>query len=281
MESGFSGLNREEQTRMENDFLKMKLMLQHGAEFKSTGEELHLPPEVENAFLHNIVEFERQFAEARQTTIFEKIGRPGFKPVSEIDDEHIDKSWKDLLKCLNKHGLDLQVCSPHVSSRELYRFATEEFFQQEIDDVVVPGMTAVFIYDEFHPDPLFESKNLAERFFKDLFATLPLGDYFFCFHEEGVEINGIFYQDPEKAKKNFNEFKLNFSEIGMKYLDIQKLMQLPASCVSIKGIYSAYAILEDGSETVFEGEFDLIAAPVYCRTWHLQKVKLDGIRFPE
>ena len=51
----------EEQLKAENDFLKMKLMLEKGAEFHTSGDSMELPPEAENMFLKNIMEFERQF----------------------------------------------------------------------------------------------------------------------------------------------------------------------------------------------------------------------------
>jgi len=50
--------NHEEQLRFENELEKLKLSATHGAKF-FTGE--NVPPEVENEWLKNIIEFEDQF----------------------------------------------------------------------------------------------------------------------------------------------------------------------------------------------------------------------------
>jgi hypothetical protein len=151
MSQEFPDLNKEEQLRAENDFLKMKLMLQHGAAFG--GEEKNeLPPEVENEFLNNVLSFEDQFAQGKRISVFDKIGKPDhFRPVSEIPDDEIDQCWEQLLGYLIEHGIHLLAFSPIISSRELYRFTTQELFKEETDDINIPGMITGYIYEEFYP----------------------------------------------------------------------------------------------------------------------------------
>lgn len=50
MPEDFSHLDEEERLRAENEFLKMKLMLERGAQF-GLGENIDLPAETENQFL--------------------------------------------------------------------------------------------------------------------------------------------------------------------------------------------------------------------------------------
>src|SRR5688572_12535976 len=100
MPEDFTGLSNEEQLRAENDFLKMKLMLQHGAQI-DTGVPSDLPPDIEHQFLSNVLEFEKQFAECKSITVFEKIGKPTqFRPPSEIPDARIKAAWFELLEYL-------------------------------------------------------------------------------------------------------------------------------------------------------------------------------------
>ena len=61
----FSHLNEEEKLKAENDFLKMKLMLEQGGHFGGDGE-TPLPAEVENEFLKNVMAFEKQFDERKR-----------------------------------------------------------------------------------------------------------------------------------------------------------------------------------------------------------------------
>jgi hypothetical protein len=129
----------EDALKEENEYLKMKLMLESGAHFGNLGAEL--PPEIENQFLQNIAEFEKQSATARKIKVFDKIKRPSqFLPINDIPDEMIDESWQKLADYINEHGVDLTVCSPNVSKRELYRFTVEELFEFEMDDLNIPGM---------------------------------------------------------------------------------------------------------------------------------------------
>src|SRR4030095_5347224 len=65
----------EEEIRNENEFLKMKLMLERGAVFGPCDNEA-LPAAVENEFLNYIAEFEKQADNPIQTTVFKKIGSP-------------------------------------------------------------------------------------------------------------------------------------------------------------------------------------------------------------
>jgi hypothetical protein len=139
MQEDFPKLNQEEQLKAENDFLKMKLMLERGGYFGGD-ENSELPPEIENQFLNHVMAFEKQFEERKTIKVFDKIGAPlHFKPVKEIPDNDIEEAWSELRHHMNEHGIDLDVCSPNISARELYRFTTEELFEHETDDMNLPG----------------------------------------------------------------------------------------------------------------------------------------------
>src|SRR5204863_7360081 len=111
------------------------------------GKDHELPPELENTFLKHVMAFEEQFETAKSVKIFTKIGSPTcFRPAHEIPDTEIDVAWNELRSHLNDHGVDLDVCSPNISNRELYRFTLQELFEHETDDLDMPGWTTNFIY---------------------------------------------------------------------------------------------------------------------------------------
>lgn len=144
---------QNEMLKDENEFLKMKIIAEHGVHFSSGKEQMNVPPDLENDFLKHIIEFEKQFELNKKIKVFEKIGKPQhFKLVNEIFDAEIEKAWQTLSAHMSDYGIQLSACSPKVTSRELYRFATEELFELEIDDIDIPGMMNGFIYDEFYPD---------------------------------------------------------------------------------------------------------------------------------
>ena len=154
--------NEEENLKNENEFLKIKLMLEHDAKFETSQPNIDLPDETENEFLNYIMAYEKQAAERKTIKVFDRIEKPHhFKPVNKIADDEIDGAWHELGSYLNKYNIDLAVCSPSINTRELYRFATEELFDYEMNDIFIPGGMTCFTYDEFYPDPIYENTNIA------------------------------------------------------------------------------------------------------------------------
>src|SRR5258707_9945558 len=79
--------------------------------------------ELENQFLQNVLAFETQHKKKKRVKIIEKIGNPtDYKPVNEIQENEIEQEWLKLYNYMYKKGIDLQVCSPNVNARDLYRF---------------------------------------------------------------------------------------------------------------------------------------------------------------
>ncbi len=168
--------NEEENLKNENEFLKMKLTLEQGAEFGTMKSDSELPASVENEFLNYVMAFEKQAAERKTIKVFDRIERPEhFKAVNEITDDEIDNAWDELDAWLNKYHLDLAVCSPNISNRELYRFTTEELFDYEMDDIFIPGGMTCFTYDEFYPDHIYDNTRYAtDDCIKQIFEKDPV-----------------------------------------------------------------------------------------------------------
>jgi hypothetical protein len=113
--SEFENLNEEERLKAENEFLKMKIMLEHGADFHKIEEGNMLPPGVENEFLNNIIEFEKQFQSQKRIKVFDKIGRPQqFRAVNEIPGAEIEQAWQNLSAYMQEHGIELSAGSPRL-----------------------------------------------------------------------------------------------------------------------------------------------------------------------
>src|SRR5688500_7056147 len=120
------------------------------------------PPETENQFLQSVLDYENMYKNVVQVSVHEKIGLPTqFKPVNEITDDCIQQEWISLYNYMHSHGVDLNVSSPNITARQLYRFATEELFKMETDDTSMPGLMTCFFYDEFHPDYKYDNQRSA------------------------------------------------------------------------------------------------------------------------
>jgi hypothetical protein len=213
MTEDFSNLDKEEQIAAENDYIKMKLMLEKGAEFGAFGEE-DVNPEIENIFLKNVMEYERQFDQQKMIRVFDKIGRPAhFKPVAEIPDAEIKENWNILSEHLFRHGISLGVCSPNVSTRELYRFATEELFNYEMDDISVPGMVHGFIYDEFYPDIPYENTRAAVNDCIPQILSKELIEWAPHYRNENLRLNGHYPLTEKEFFNIVNRFKTAYDDL--------------------------------------------------------------------
>jgi hypothetical protein len=276
MPDDFSHLNEEEKLKVENEFLKMKLMLEQGAVFGgSESKDVTLPPEIENQFLNNVMAFEKQFEEHKTIKVFDKIGRPQhFKPVAKISDGEIAEAWTKLSDHLNDHGIDLDVCSPNISVRELYRFATEELFEQEMDDIGMPGWTTNFIYDEFHPDPVYDNSRLVQQ---DLFHDIFRKEELFCeiqYAKDGFVFNNNHYNDYKIYKRKINLFKTMFDKIDLIESNVANCYVEGSECL-VTGNYKAIASL-GGDETVIEGDFKVKLVVSTLGYWDMKEIQING-----
>ncbi|MEP6845142.1 MAG: hypothetical protein ABI861_04035 [Panacibacter sp.] len=234
----FENMSDEEKLKAENDFLKMKMMLERGAEFERTEEGNELPADIENQFLRNIMEFEKQFDQHKVVTVYDKIGKPTqFKPSGEIPDDAIEDAWNELYHYMQEHGVDLSVSNPKIDARELYRFATEELFDHETDDIDMPGMISGFIYDEFYPDYEYDNTRYAVEDCIKLILAKDTIDYMAHLAKK-VSLNN--HQDlPEESfKALINQFKEAFDDIVLHNAEADSCSIEETTC-TVKGVYAA------------------------------------------
>lgn len=276
MSDDFNKLEGEEKMRAENEFLKMKMMLELGADvhFSSGG-----PPEIENQFLKYVMALEAQSMHPVFTTVFKKIESPShFKPVNEIADTRIDAAFEGLLKYLNDHGISLTWCSPKVTSKELYRFIVEELFQKQIDDIRIPGVVDCFIYDEFYPDHEYENTRAAvDECIRRIFSKNPF-EFLSRFNKDGLRFNKHERLSEDELKILFNRFKELFEEIHLWYIEAGQCLFNKNSC-SISGHFGVDLVSNSEKLTVENNwKVDFLYRED-CGYWFIVNVQLEGIDF--
>ncbi|CAN5294758.1 hypothetical protein BH20BAC1_BH20BAC1_09950 [soil metagenome] len=248
------GKNEEENLKNENEFLKMKLMLEHGAEFETPQTKNDLPAEAENEFLNYIMEFEKQAAERKTIKVFDRIERPHhFKAVDEIMDDEIDAAWDELGNYLNKYNIDLAVCSPNIDNRELYRFVTEELFDYEMNDIFIPGGMTCFTYDEFYPDHKYDNTRYAvDDSIKLILKKSPL-DLLMWFRKENLTLNNHCPLTEKKFKEIINRFKELYEDIRLN--DITNVdCVIDDNICHVRGMYDVTLVLP-GEEINLKGKW--------------------------
>lgn len=269
----FEHLDDEERLRAENDFLKMKLMLERGAVIASLSDN-PIPSAVENAFLNNIIAFEKEFDNRKKIKVFDKIGRPiHFKAAAMIPDDEIVAAWESVRDLLNEHSIDLGACSPNVTHRELYRFATEELFELEMDDINLEGWVTDFIYDEFYPDPVYENTFLVkDDLLHDIFSQRELCSD--MFYSDEFEFNREKFTDFSNFFERIQLFKSLYEDIELVRSDVESCQVDGDQCI-VSGSYCAVG--KNGlHEDYYAGTFRVELTCQDTDHWYFISISIEG-----
>ena len=155
------GDDPEQNLRIENEIIKLKMQAERGALFGGNREDL--PPEMEALFLKNVQQFEDTFDIAREITIYECIGQPDFKKTEELKTEDVKEEITRILELLHSKNIIFEVLGQYEFS-VIYKFITEELFREKIREVNHPGYIHSFVYEEFHPNHHVDIGRTAQEF---------------------------------------------------------------------------------------------------------------------
>ena len=194
----------------ENEFKKLKLSIEHGPIFFGKGN-ANVPPEMEGQFLDNVFNFEKAFQNSKPISVFEKIGKPEFKPEDTLSDIEIIGELEYIMEIMHQNGLALDVLADYENeNRLIYSFITNELFQHEIDDINIPGMVTNFIYEEFHQNHEYDLKHATDDFLRMFLNTK--SDFYDEYHSKDASN----HEDLNNFRSLFKKFKIlffNFKDI--------------------------------------------------------------------
>jgi hypothetical protein len=275
MPEKYTSLHEEENMKSENDFIKMKIMLEHGADVRFSGDH---SPGMENDLLKCIMAFESHRANPVYTTVYKKIGSPRhFKTAHEISDADMEMELNNLMEYLNEYGIGLGCCRPNVPASELYRFIIEELFEKEIADLDMPGMLTSFIYDEFYPDHEYDNTLLAtDDCIRLIFSKKP---FVFSphFDDEDLQLNNHTHLSEDDLKVFVNLFKESFTEIRLHQV-LSESCIIEKNLCRVKGKYNVELIAGDQLLSIDDNWMvELRFREEYCY-WYIVNVQLNGIK---
>ncbi len=135
----------------------------YALEFEGT--DSRLSPEIENEWLDHVLEFERQFEQAKCITVRERINNPPIQSLSDRPQDAIGGAVTALLDLLAAHGIAVDFLGD-VDELEAYRYLTEELLDEEMDDICVEGMTTHFTYST----PAYDVQMWVESFVLNVFT---------------------------------------------------------------------------------------------------------------
>ena len=248
----------QENFRIENEILKIKLKAQYGDAFFMQSNE-SMPPEIENQFLKNIIAFEDAHANAELTTVYESIGKPAYKSAEELDAAAITTELKRITAIMEEHGIGLDITEGPYDDIIIYKFITEELFPHEIDKVPVFGGTWNFIYEEFHPNDKAEIERNTHQFLGHWFSR-HFDEYAGEVSNELITADGRILSYKELLQKlqpffesftAFNDDAYNIDEIKFELQDAGRGLG------HAEGMLKYDAVMENGEVIHYEGPYKL------------------------
>lgn len=249
--------------RDENEFKKLKLCIEQDADYFNK-DNTDIPPEIEGQFLDYITDFENASKNAKQITVFERLGKPEYKAESTLSNGEIRIELEKIEILMQNHGINLDVLADYPDEERLiYKFITEELFEHKITDMNIRGLQTCFIYEEFHPNHEYDLKRDTEDFLKMFFNTKD--DYYLRNHSEEA-INHI----------TLNNFRSLFKEFEMTFFDFQEITFDKQDAIVRFNIDFWAKIKETDTKINYSGDGNLTFKSEYGY-WYLREVTLPII----
>jgi hypothetical protein len=270
----------EENLRLENEFLKLKMMAESGALF---GGAASLPAEIENEFLKNVMAFEQQYAEAKSKTIRELLQNPVFAPGDDLADPQFESEYERLQQLLKKNNLQVDFIAQQTD-RFKYHFITGEFFEHKMDLYPMGGMTSCFIYEEFHPDHEKEIKDITNKFFEDFFNKY-INDDTYYFSREIADADDTMLSRENFLKKISEAYEV-IQQFDDHHFVIENIdVQLkggenePEGMGFSEGTVNYLLVLNDARKKKMAGQFKIYFIREWD-AWNIFSLRLAGYNYP-
>lgn len=267
--------NPDENKRMENELLQLKLKAELGVEAHISA---NTPASIENIFLKSMLAFEKGLAEAEEINIFELIGKPDFIPETKLDDFSVEAALNKIMDLLNEKQIALDFLGTY-DTRTKYKFITEELFEEKVMNLQLPGMIMHFIYEEFHPNHKLDIEYKALKFINS------------WFNQEKEQISfsladALVLPDKRIWKKDkvMNRFTKIFDSYPQfkngKYAisDINFEIKEDVGLAYAEGQMNYTALTEDHDRIQFEGPFKLYFTLEY-EWWSIYYFLMPGFEF--
>lgn len=258
-------LSGEEKLKAENELLKMKLTAEFGMKQSDMPS---INDEIENQWLNQIYEYEKSYANSKTIKVCDSLGSPEFKPSDGLNDIEISEALKSLTQIMEERNLMLDIICDY-EDRVIYKFITEELFNEETDDIRMEGMTRHFCYEEFHPNHEYDLKRQTTDFFNNLLER-EWNDEFDNFQLD----ESIFFKDKNYDRDSFTNIIYVFQEnklFKMINAVIEKVkFSLDESKGEVKGSIEYNNNLEN-----FSGDFEL-GFKFDGQFWNICMVNIPG-----
>jgi hypothetical protein len=266
----------EENLRMENELMKLKLQAELGAKSFSASK---IDPEIENAFLKNVMAFEQNWASAKSIKVYDLLDKPDCKLSGDMDDDELETALEELVDLMSEKHMEVYF-DDEVDSRTRYQFITEELFDHESTFMPMEGMTTCFDYEEFHPNHKKDIERRAEEFISQWFKR--------TLDEKSWELAPEFILPDRKilsradvvaqCKRIFDAYTA-FEDGEFKVIDVGFQLEEYTGLGHAEGVVKYEARLDNGEKIRIGGPFKLYMALEHD-WWSIFHVIFPGFTYP-
>ncbi len=240
----------EDELKAENELLKLKLELEHG--MKDMGAS-GLSSEAENQWLNYIYNFEKLHKNAKRIKVFEALGQPHYIKPEALSKAEVGKELERILNIMEEKNIALSW-SGDYEDIVIYKFITEELFEQEMDDIFMPGMVSQFIYEEFHPNHDDDLRRYTHELIEALFKKKWDRKYSIWEFHKTISFKGKEY-DCEGISDPIIDFQEAYHNFQIRKTEIEEVdFDLERAVAMVRGriLYTAYSENENRD---FDGKF--------------------------
>jgi len=254
----------EENLRLENELLQLKLKAEFGATSFGDGE---IPPEIEHEFLKNVLAFEHAYAEHKDgeeiVTIYEHIGQPAFIPAGELSDEALPTELDKVIDLLGGKDIAIDFIGEY-EDRLKYTFITEELFKKEMGFFSFPGMTTHYTYEEFHPNHKLDIERRAKEFLEH-WLERDINEYTLQGEVVLPTDTVLTQKDALQKLQNFFACYTQFEDHAFEIFDIgfELYPETETGMGHAEGAIKYIATLESGEQQTVTGMFKLYLSLKY------------------
>ncbi len=236
----------------ENKKKRKKLKEKFGGEYYKN-EDSELPPKIENEFLDYIIKFEEEWENAEEMEVYEYLGKPKFKKLTDIKEIDLPVEIEKVLDIYYSKNINIDVIEEEdVSEADFYKFLTEELIQHKFYPMPISGTTTHFIYEEFHPSDKLDAKDaiedvLLDAFFSDREFTPTYLANENLLNQKGElvtqeqfleELHSIFADVDELIEKDFAYNSFEFNDRNIVNVDFIFRYKRKNSSIEIDKIYN-------------------------------------------
>lgn len=267
----------EENMRMENGLLQLKLKAELGAETHLSG---NIPVWIENEFMKNVLAFEHNYSAAKNFKVSELLGNPQFKQAIELDDQAITEALQDLIALMNKKQMAIDFIGTY-EDRTKYKFIVEELLNEEITDAGIPGMIMHFIYEEFHPNHKMDIETKTMKFISAWFRRTT-DEIAWELADEIILPTNLLWSKKrvvDKLKQVFNCYSA-FSDYTFSIIDINFELNGDIGMGYAEGAVSYTAVIENHEAISIQGPFKIYFSLEYG-WWDIYYFVFPGFNFSE